>query len=56
LERRSRFASQGEGALVLWREIAWKEGGGPKPKFRLKTDEILNAEAVLKQRLLKSVE
>lgn len=50
LERRSRFASQGEGSLALWREIAWTERG-PKPKFRLKVDEILKAEAALRERL-----
>jgi hypothetical protein len=52
LERRSRFASQGEGTLALWREIAWKEnGGGPKPKFRLKVDDILRAEAAIRGKL-----
>jgi hypothetical protein len=54
LQRRSRFASQGEGSLALWREIAWKEGGGPKPKFRLKVEEILKAETALKERLLQT--
>jgi hypothetical protein len=45
LDRRSRFASQGEGVLALWREIAWTPEGKPKPKFRLKVSEILKAEA-----------
>jgi hypothetical protein len=41
LDRRSRFASQGEAVLALWREIAWTPEGKPKPKFRLKVPEIL---------------
>ena len=51
LERRSRFASQGEGTLALWREIAWKEGGGPKQNFKLKVEEILKAEAAIREKL-----
>lgn len=50
LERRSRFASQGEGVLALWREIAWKEGR-PDKKFRLKPEKIIQAEADLRRRL-----
>lgn len=41
--RRTKFASQGEGVLVLWREIAW-EGTAPKKGFRLEAEEILDAE------------
>jgi len=43
LIRRSQFASQGEGILVLWREIAWK-GTTPKKNFRLREDKVLKAE------------
>lgn len=52
LMRRAEFASQGEGVLVLWREIAW-EGMGPvwrrKPKknFELSTDKVLLAEKII---------
>jgi hypothetical protein len=45
LDRRTRFASQGEAVLALWREIAWTPEGKPKPKFRLKAAEILKAQA-----------
>ena len=41
LRRRSQFASQGEGILVLWREIAWQTG-------RLKKGFVLSAERILK--------
>lgn len=51
LARRTRFASQGEGVLALWREIAWDAEGHPNRKFRLKPAEILKAEAALKARL-----
>ena len=40
LIRRSQFASQGEGILVLWREMAWQKG-------RLKKGFILSAERIL---------
>jgi hypothetical protein len=46
LIRRSQFASQGEGILVLWREIAW-EKGRLKKKFSLSADRILASEAAL---------
>ncbi len=41
--RRSRFVSQGEAVLVLWREIAW-QGTVPKKGFRLKSEAVLSAE------------
>ncbi len=51
LIRRSRFASQGEGILVLWREIAWESGfvnDDPKrPYRRAKKGFKINAEEVL---------
>lgn len=50
LIRRSQFASQGEGILVLWREIAW-EGTAPKKHFRLSTTAILNAEDTILQHM-----
>jgi hypothetical protein len=51
LERRSHFASQGEGVLALWREFARKPEGRRKPKFQLKVDQILEAEGRLADRL-----
>ena len=47
LDRRSKFASQGEGSLALWRELAWEPGGGPKKKFKLKAEAILKAETAI---------
>lgn len=51
LLRRSQFASQGEGILVLWREIAWDARGKIKKGFALSAERILKAEASLGQRL-----
>lgn len=51
LLRRSQFASQGEGVLVLWREIAWDEKGKVKKGFTLSAERMLQAEATLAQRL-----
>jgi hypothetical protein len=53
LLRRSEFASQGEGVLVLWREIAWDGKGRVSPKFRLTPEAFLAAEATMKERLAK---
>jgi len=53
LLRRSEFASQGEGVLVLWREIAWDDHGRVSPKFRLTHEAFLAAEATVKERLAK---
>lgn len=47
LLRRAEFASQGEGVLVLWREIAWTPEGRPKKKFKLSADRALQAEAAI---------
>lgn len=47
LLRRSEFASQGEGILVLWREIAWDEKGRLKKNFALSAARILQAEAAI---------
>ncbi|MEX0867644.1 MAG: hypothetical protein WD030_09815, partial [Pirellulales bacterium] len=44
LVRRTRFGSQGEGVLALWRQIAWTEDGSPRPKYKLDADEIMAAE------------
>lgn len=46
LLRRSEFASQGPGVLVLWREIAWTDPrqGAMKPDFALTAERILTAE------------
>ena len=46
LLRRSQFASQGEGVLVLWREMAW-EKGRLKKGFVLSAERILASEAAL---------
>lgn len=48
LIRRLEFGSQGEGVLVLWREIAWDEKGRMRKRFRLSADAFLRAEARLK--------
>ena len=44
LIRRSKFMSQGEGILVLWREIAWKDNHLNK-KFKLSANVIIKAES-----------
>jgi hypothetical protein len=54
LIRRTKFASQGEGVLVLWREIAWERGPQkgkpghsfqrPKKGFHLSAEKIVDAE------------
>lgn len=46
LIRRASFASQGEGILVLWREIVWT-GGKLNKKFVLTSARILEAETNL---------
>ena len=46
LIRRTSFASQGEGVLTLWRDIAWA-GGRPKKGFELTSEEILRAESAI---------
>ena len=49
--RRSQFASQGEGVLVLWREIAWDKRGKIRKNFALSAERILRAEAAIIARL-----
>lgn len=44
LLRRSKFISQGEGSLVLWREFAWKDGAKPLKNFILSADDLITAE------------
>lgn len=51
LLRRSEFASQGEGVLVLWREFAWDQRGKLKKNFELSAERILQAEAAIVERL-----
>jgi hypothetical protein len=51
LLRRSQFASQGEGVLVLWREIAWDARGKVKKGFTLTAERILQAEKRLQEAL-----
>ncbi len=50
LIRRSQFASQGDGNLILWREFAW-EGQKPKKKFNFSVEMILEAEKKLIQHM-----
>ncbi|MBC7528910.1 MAG: hypothetical protein H7308_15350 [Chthonomonadaceae bacterium] len=52
LLRRSEFASQGEGILVLWREIAWDKKGKIKKGFALSLPHILQAEANLREKFV----
>ncbi len=44
LIRRTKYASQGEGVLALWRQFAWNKKGSPKAKFKLDADDILQSE------------
>ncbi|MFX0103199.1 MAG: hypothetical protein ACFFCS_26780 [Candidatus Hodarchaeota archaeon] len=48
--RRSKFYSQGEGILVLWREIAWVDGR-KDPRFKLTARMVLEAEDEILKRL-----
>jgi hypothetical protein len=50
LIRRSKFVSQGEGILALWREIAWK-GNRKDKKFKLSTKAIVDAESRILKKL-----
>jgi hypothetical protein len=40
--------ANGPAVLALWRRFAWNASGSPKPKFRLSTKMILNAESELR--------
>ena len=51
LDRRSKFRSQGEGVLVLWREFAWTRSGSPRRNFRLTAKAVLEAERSVVARL-----
>jgi len=50
LIRRSKFASQGEAILVLWREIAWKDNRLDR-KFKLSANAIIDAESRILKKL-----
>ena len=50
LIRRSKFTSQGEAILALWREIAWKDNRLDK-KFKLSTKAIIHAESRILEKL-----
>jgi len=50
LIRRSKFASQGEGILALWREIAWKDNRLDK-SFKLSAKTIIEAESRILMKL-----
>ena len=41
----------GAASLALWRSFAWTPQGSPKKGFVLTTDEIMNAQDVLAERL-----
>lgn len=51
LIRRSKYHSQGEGALQLWRDISVYEDGSRIKNFELKLSEILETEKVVIKRL-----
>jgi hypothetical protein len=46
LLRRSKYASQGEAVLALWREFAWKNGTA-KRKFKIQARDLSNAEQTI---------
>lgn len=50
LIRRSKFASQGEGILALWREIAWKDNRLDR-KFKLSAKAVIDAESRILKKL-----
>jgi hypothetical protein len=50
LERRTAFASQGAGVLVLWRAVAW-ENGNPRRGFSLTVKQALAAEGAVRGRV-----
>jgi len=50
LIRRSKFTSQGEAILALWREIAWKDNHLDK-KFKLSAKAIIHAESRILEKL-----
>ena len=52
LIKRTKFASQGEGVLVLWREISKNPDGSKKNKFVLSAQAVLKAEHAVKDALL----
>ena len=43
--------ANGPAVLALWRRFAWNSSGSPKPKFRLSTRLVLNAESQLRNLL-----
>ncbi|NND99471.1 MAG: hypothetical protein HKN47_19325 [Pirellulaceae bacterium] len=51
LIRRLRGLTEGPAILALWREFAWDPGGSPKRKFKLRVDDILQAEQRLIEKL-----
>lgn len=51
LIRRSQFASQGEGVLVLWREIAWDDKGKVRRGFVLTPEAFMDAEKTIRDYL-----
>jgi len=53
LIQRLNATANGPAVLALWRRFAWNSSGSPKPKFRLSTKMILDAESDL-QALLAS--
>ncbi len=51
LQRRMQGFAEGPASLALWRRFAWTPEGSPKHEFKLTVDSILQAEAVLRERL-----
>jgi hypothetical protein len=54
LLNRCRGVKSSPAVLALWREIAWTKQGSPKPKFRLRTQDIIKAEQHLLTAVVKS--
>lgn len=53
--RRMHFSSQGEGVLVLWREIAWNAEGRVPDGFKLEAQRFLSAEEAVIEGLKKAL-
>ena len=52
LLQRMKGIAKGPAVLALWRGFAWHETGSPKHGFKLKADEILQAENELRDIVL----
>lgn len=45
--QRQQGIANGAAVLALWRDFAWNEHGSPKPRFQLKAENLIQAEASL---------